>query len=439
MTKQEYLKYVMETHIYEQMSWVCTAFADTRPVPTDFDASQSPAGTLVKTQWGYSFSYHTDIGVVLEPISSTSSGDEGLFNFLDVIEVSPTWLPNIGTVFKTTIGNLLVNAIALVPAFGAKIPFITGKFSINSIERLIAPRLISTPPALQPRDPSMFYVDEYLMFGKALNYLKGFSRLSCWAATRKNVVAAPGSREYKETLLKEYEGQLSDPVKLAEFEDRLLAYDDAYLKDDPTYGAFMSGKVKNVCRKKMYLSLGAETTFEDKSKVDSIINSLDEGWPQDPKQLVAMMNGTRIGSYSRGVSTIKGGMAAKILLRASDNFRILDLDCGTRLGIRRHIETSSADKLIGRYVISSGVSTLVTTDTYRQYIDSDIVVRSPMYCKSEGANICRYCAGENLNRYPTGLSLAVAEISNTLLYAFFGAMHAKRLEVTKLDLNKMLT
>jgi hypothetical protein len=439
MTRAEYFKYAIKSGIYKSMDWICTAFADTRPRSTD-ETLFGPDATLFKTQWGYSFiQIDATNNFVLTQIQDTSAKDEGIFNFLDPIDIDSSWFPNVHAPIRTTIGNVLVNAISIVPSFGDKVDFISGKFSISNLEDRIAPLLKDTPAADAVRDPKSFYVDEYMAFGKSLTYLRGFSKLACWAASRVNITAAPGANKYKAELIKEYGDTLRDPVKLAEFEGRLLAFDDQYLKSDPSYGKFMSGKVKNVCRKKMYLTMGAETSFEDKSKVEPIIKCLDEGWSDDPKQIVAMMNGTRIGSYSRGQDTVKGGVTAKILLRATSNFRIVDKDCGTRLGIHRTVDATSVSILMNRYVMTSKGLVLVSNDNKASFVNTELLVRSPMYCKSEGATLCRYCAGENLFKNPTGLALAVNEIGSTILYAFMGAMHAKELSVAKLDLNKLLS
>ena len=71
--------------------------------------------------------------------------------------------------------------------------------------------------------------------------------------------------------------------------------------------------------------MGAEGgNFTDKVTITPVINSLQEGWPTDPVEFTAMMNGLRYASFSRGSETVKGGVSAKYLLRAGNNFKIVD-------------------------------------------------------------------------------------------------------------------
>src|SRR5690606_13555437 len=101
-----------------------------------------------------------------------------------------------------------------------------------------------TPKEGEKRGDTLLYVDEYIKFTNALSFMEELSSICAWSATPKGIVAPKGIEKYKDQLVKEYGDRLRDPVVLAEFEDKLKKYDDEYLKDDPAYGTFLSGKVK---------------------------------------------------------------------------------------------------------------------------------------------------------------------------------------------------
>jgi hypothetical protein len=151
-----------------------------------------------------------------------------------------------------------------------------------------------------------------------------------------------------------------------------------------------------------------------------------------------MMNGIRSASFSRGSETVKGGVAAKVLLRAANNFVINSNDCGSKLGIKRKYNETNVNALVGRYVISNGKSILVEDKQQASsYIGKEIITRSPAFCKEKGDVICKVCAGNNLASYPTGISIPLTEISSIILVASLKKMHASELKLGKLNLSEI--
>lgn len=435
MKKIEYLKLALSNPIHRTKNWVLSLFALTR-----MNMSEHPGDVyylkVVRNELGYFF-YNES--AVLEKIDDADT-KEPIFNFLDKITIDNTWIESCLEPTETTIGNLLVNKWCVFPAFGNKFPFVTGVISIESIEAKISEKLQDTPVNESERSNQYYYVDEYLKFVDSLQFVSTLSQLSTYAGTRKNITAPTGIKEFKAKLLKEYEGRLSDPVILAEFEGKLKDFDSEYLKDDPSYGKFVTGKIKDTARKKMFLSLGAEQGFKDTVKVNPVINSLEEGWPSDPEQFTEMMNGLRAGSYSRGAETVNGGVAAKVLLRASNNFKIEDKDCGTNLGISRTFNKGNIDSLVGRYILQ-GSKTLFMENKIQtdNYLNQEIKVRSPMYCKLEGDRICKVCAGNRLSQFTNGIAIPLTEITSTLLNASMKKMHSTVLKTSKLNISEFLT
>ena len=73
------------------------------------------------------------------------------------------------------------------------------------------------------------------------------------------VVTDPAIKKRKAELIKQYEGQLNDPVIIAKIEDELIAMDKAYMKGDNSlrfYEAQFDSKTFDIWRKKLYITVG---------------------------------------------------------------------------------------------------------------------------------------------------------------------------------------
>ena len=238
-------------------------------------------------------------------------------------------------------------------------------------------------------------------------------------------------------LDKEYEGKLDNPVILAEYEAKLKQFDNDYLEDDPSNDTFITKKIRENSRKKLFLTLGGESGFEDNINFTTIKSSLSEGWSTDPKEFAAMMNNLRSGSFARGAETVKGGVAAKVLLRAANNYRIVDDDCGTRLGIRRKYNEDNINYLVGRKIfLGNNTISIDTIEDAKKYIGKDLIVRSPMFCKSANETICINCSSNALSQYKTGITIPLTEISAIILATSMSKMHSTILSIAELGVDE---
>jgi hypothetical protein len=435
MNKLEYLKAAMANKLFQKKAWIISAFAMTAEGETAYLENPYPY-RIVRKMTGI---YFLNKKAELERIEGANPS-EPLFKFFDPVTVTPQMCVNVKTPVETYIGNWLFNEILLVNAFGNKFSFVDDVIDLGVIADKIAPILRDTPKPGEERSPEYIYCDEYCRFVDSIPFVEGLSQLCVIAATPKNITPAPGITEFKQTLLTKYGDTLSNPVELAKFEKELKDYDEKYLEDDPSNGKFLSGKVKNVARKKLFLTVGAEGSFEETQKVHPIINSLSEGFSIKPDDFVAGMNGIRSGSYSRGFETQKGGVSAKVLLRSVGNFKIDDTDCETTLGRRMYFNTDDIDQLVGREILQeSGWSPVKTLEQAKTLIGKSLVVRSPMYCQLDGDHICKHCAGERLAENPVGLTIAVTEISSIIMTAALKKMHGTVLSVAKMNYLTALT
>lgn len=437
MKKLEYLRYAYLNKKYLISQWWVRCLASfsenpNAPLPTD-------AYTLVKQPWG--------IGCVMpdgkiETISDYS-GTGPLFTVKDPVSVDSTWLPNIKQPMETTFGILASNAVLLAEVFGNKIDFINGPVRISDIEDIIMPRLTSNPEDMRQvdlSDTSKIYVFERNNLAKGIDLISTVMDLFTIGLTKKTLLPPPGVEEKKKELLAKPGLNLNDPVQMAGFEQEMLKFDYEYLKGDPSLGKFASGKILQDSRKKLHLSMGAEGGFSKDGSIVGISRSLSEGMPTDPTQLVAVLNGARSGSYSRGYETMQGGVAAKRMLAASNNYVIVDGDCGSTLGIERTYSKWLLNSLKGRTIINGKSQYKVTdTDDTGKYLGQTIRTRSPMYCTMAGEEICSTCAGDAMAKYKAGIALPLTEISHAIITASLKAMHSNSLTVNDFNLDELFT
>jgi hypothetical protein len=434
MKKIDYLKLAIQNKVVNNRSWIISAFSIIKEDPEKYKSDLYYL-RLVPQSWGFSF---VNDKAELEKIDDAKTG-QPLFKFNDIISIDSSWLDSVKSPIETTIGRLIANFICIYQSFGNKYEYINKSFGVTTIEDTISPMLKDTPKTESERSNQYYYVDEYVTFVNSLQFLSTLSQLTAWSATEKGITAPTGIAAFKKQLLIEYKSKLNDPVQLAEFETKLKQFDSEYLKDDPANGTFIKGKVKDTARKKMYLTLGAEEGFKGNLDLVPVINSLEEGWPVEAKQFTAMMNGLRAGSYSRGAETVNGGVSAKTLLRAANNFRIIDTDCGSKLTIKRFFNEKDKNQLINRYVQEGAKTTLVDETNVGTYLGKQLSIRTPLYCKLKGDNICKVCAGLKLFKFPVGISIPITEISSIILTASLKKMHGTVLSTKKLDLTQILS
>ena len=373
----------------------------------------------------------------LTPIEGYSIGSP-IFGFKDRILLKAGDVLNLDKDIETTLGNLLFNIICLVNAFGKKIPYINKNVSVGEIEDLIAANLFDTPKPGEQRDDQKYYVDEYLKFVNAVFYLTNFSQLCVWGATEKVLTPPPGIVEFKNALLKKYEGQLHDSTVLAKIDDELIRFDSEYLKGDPGENFLISAKSRKIVRKRKFLMYGGEAGLDESTKIDPITNSLDQGWQLE--KFPAMNNALRAGTFNRGAQTELGGESVKWLLRASSNIVVASDDCRTTVGRPFDVTAKNHKKLIDFTVLINNESVFVKDEEQSSsYIGTKLMVRSPMYCKMDKTDFCKACVGRKLSENPTGLSMTISEYGSAFLSLFMKAMHGKSLDMVKLDIKASIT
>ena len=430
MTIAEYFKYAFKNGYLAQIEWSYTFLTILLGKKTDKKGVNYENKFMsIVSSVGY---FKVDEELI--PIPEFTAG-EVVMKLNDKINLEANILPFVKKDIETTIGKAMANYILLHKPFNGKFEYINERFGIGDIEKKIAKGL----------SDKTITVDEYKTFVNARSYLEGFSRIVTISATMKNVLPPKGLKEYKKKLkqkmIEKYgEEWNKDRVIIVEYETELKKFYNDYMKDDPTYGKYLSGKVLNNSAPKKFLTFGAEKGFDDAGKnIQHVEDSLLDGYPKDRDKLTQMFNSSRSASFDRGSETQKGGTLGKYVLRATSSVKIVKGDCGTKDGKRILIYPELAKAMVGRYIlIGSKVILLKTIEEVNKYVNKVVVLRSPQYCKTKDSDFCSVCVGTALAKYPTGVSIIVTDIAAVVLKSALKSMHNSQVSIVILDMYETL-
>lgn len=442
MHKSEYFVRALNSDIYRRRDWVISAFSIVRD-REELSIENDMPYRLFMEDGEYRFVDPTRAGEH-SLLEGTVPGQPA-FRFKDELKLKAGDLANLKHDVKTTYGNALFNQLVLVYAFHDKIPYQEGEIKARAIEALIESRLTNEPEggAPLPGEPGYIggvkdriYISEYKRFAEAIFSLAGFTQLCVPAATPKSMVAPPNLKEVKEELLERYKDRLHDPAVIAQIDKELVELDRKWLDGDASEGFFISRSSRDLKRKKMHLMYGAEMAFTDGSKATLVANSLAEGWDID--KMPELMNSLREGSYARGKLTALGGESVKYFMRVFQNTKVTMEDCGSKIGRVKKITQNNHMRYVGFYKINPSTLERLDEDNVKKYIDKEITLRSPMYCKAEGTGFCARCVGDVNSENPKALGAAVAAVGSEFMQTFMSAAHAKSLTTARWTLEELI-
>jgi len=430
MNRVEYLKYGLSNGLANEYNWFLTLLAI------------RPKERLKNEYLVVENNKYKIIGLENEYLDDVSI-DKPIFHVSDKLSLKTGDILNvIIDIEETTLGRVIFNYMVLSRCFGKKIPYINSSKSVKDIENEYISDLLTDK---KEDDGKLITIPEYTKYFDACAFLENFSRIVSISATEKNMLPPTGITEYSKKVIKEMKAEFGedcfkDYSKVVMFETKLLEFDAEFLKDDPSYGKIVSGKMKNIARKRLFLAFGAEAGFDKDGEAKMVFESLVDGWPQDVNKLANMFNSSRHGSYGRGAETKDGGVTAKYVLRALGAFKVEGEDCGVKYGDEIEVTKDIVNTLVGIYRIESGKPILMENrDAVNKLLGKKIEIRTTSYCKAEGSRFCKTCAGKALSDYPTGISISGTDISSSILLASMGAMHGKQLSTVEFNIFELLS
>lgn len=361
-----------------------------------------------------------------------------LYTLSEPLQLQAGALVNVKEVVDTTVGIVIANAITLIYPFGDKINFVNGGNIMDVIKKELIARLQDD----EANDPNGITINEYLKCVNAINdYLSELAPIVTITSTRETITPPPGVHELRDKLLNDYKQagkDINDPLVYKEIELAMENYAKEYLKNNPAYGNFVSGKIWDIAYKKTNLAKGLEPTFTG-GVAPPILSSLSEETDLDPATLVAEANSLRVASYSRAKETVKGGTYGKWLQRHTSSLNIAVDDCGTTQGLTRLYFKSVKSAFTDTSILINGSWVDARKVTFEE--GKSYVTRSMMYCKTDNPNhFCKKCTGASLADNPDSLLNAASELAFAMLNNALKKMHSTGIiKVTKIDIDKLLT
>ena len=392
--------------MYEDRAWVLSSFG----IPTEQERQRIPFEPyLYENEWV--FGNGTEVTKIKHPVDG-----EALFNTNDVVTIIPDDLINVKEDTKTTVGNVMFNAIAFVFPFGDKVPFINKKINGKMIDGIVARLLVDKK--ITPEDKSG-------KFSIAMGFLTVFTQILVPAASPESLRSPPGIEKARDEFLAKNKHRMNTTEAAAELDTLLTGILKDHLKDDISKNHLLSGKDFATVRKMLYGSIGAATSLDDLNKVMYTARSLKEGWT--PDDLPAVANNLRTGSTLRGLETSVGGYTSKKLSRAYQNTRVKEDDCGSRIGMRMKLVPENYTRYVGRYLVNTDKP--LTINDLSSLVGKEVVMRDPTACKTPAPGYCAKCLGDGVGKSGLGLGSQLAALGGTFLDIKLSMFHANELKL----------
>ena len=211
----------MQNNAWHNPKWVKSIFCLRREDPLAWHNDKYPY-RIVTANDGY---YYLNKELVLTRLEGAEDITRAPVPFREPITVPPNTIPNWASGGETDIGILFANYVLLIGVFHDKIPYINGEVKINKIEKIIVDNREDYPngdPNNPDRKKDKFYIDEFIKFSRACDYLENFNDLFVPGGSPKMMTLHPDYFAYRDSLVKEYEGKLNNPIYAAEFVNKLL-------------------------------------------------------------------------------------------------------------------------------------------------------------------------------------------------------------------------
>lgn len=431
LSKREYFLLALNAGSFRWKRWVLSVFSMTRQPESAGEGI--PLFLHTDPETGMYYFYNEAQERVT--LSDAKPGEPAL-RFLEALPLKAGEIGNLKTDIVSTYGNALFNVSTLVYAFGDKIPYQEGQVSAKGIEILVERQLVDDPEPGVTLPANAIPVSEYKRFCEAMFALAGYTQLCVPSATPRTMTTDPRLAVRRAELLEKHKHEMHDLVVQSMIDAELIKIDKEWTAGDDAQGFYYKSKSFDVVRKKMFIYQGSENGFNVQG--DFIPQSLEEGW--DPKYLPAMANSLREGSYNRGALTALGGVAAKYNNRVFQNTRITEPDCGSPYGLSVIITDENHRYFLTNYVARpTSAAVELTEDNIKSYIGKTIKLRSPVYCRTEGANFCATCMGGALAEAPDAIGAMAGSIGSTFMQTMLSSMHGKSLSTAKFDLDQHLT
>lgn len=335
----------------------------------------------------------------------------------------------------TTIGIYIANLHIIRPKFAKLFGYINKPFNGDTV-KFIENKLSN----------ALYYdnisTDDMADYYNRIQWLGGHDQMSFLSPSITPALLKPPKSviDKKNELLKKYEEELKDTnpqngIVAAKIEKELVEEAEKYLKTQDGYENFASKAKINIGNnyKTMNIMRGPLlNSYTGKYKVNK--SEYNTGITKD--EYASTADASVIGSYARAINTAKGGYLAKKSNQTLNAVVAAEKgsDCGTKLTLDVHLYPSMKNDYLNRYIVENGKLIELTEDNIDRYLDRDVKMRSPLFCKCEEPYYCNKCLGNQ--PYLLGLEhfgLAISRIPNKLLNLSMKKFHDLTIKTKKID------
>lgn len=420
----------MNEDIYAIRDWVISAFSVVDPRPH-----------ITEVTYPYQLIYDpTDVDAVFfaQPNGDgtyqsikidMSDAKTPLFGAKEGVDIKKGELPLEHDDINTSYGIILGNMYLLHYPFGRKFNFHNGVIT-QDFEDTLTQLLTDNVANISEELPDRVYVREYDKYAEACGALAGFDRLFASSGSVKALIVDESVLKLRDELIAKHKHELSDPRVQALIEEQVVEADKKSFKGDPAEDFLITSKSFNPTRKKQLIMIGGSAGFggADGGTASFIPASLRDGWRVEDIPIHA--NEARAGSYFRGKETAMGGSDVKVGTRMGMNSRIAEKFCGAKTGIATKITNIDKSMYYGLYVVSKDNPILITENNINEFMDKDLMIHSPAYCKTEGDAYCETCIGKTWSSLKDGVTSIITNIGDVFMYDKMKRMHGKAMALT---------
>lgn len=326
---------------------------------------------------------------------------------------------------ETTYGILIANTFLVYYPYRGKIPYVNGKFDTKALDAKAYSLLKNKEVTIK----------EHLRYENAASFITCLSQVVIPTASRKSITPNPKVIALRDQLLKENKDRLDDPAVVAAIQKQISDLDKAEMEGDSSNGFFTKPADYEVKRLRTYGMYGAEPDFQDDTKIKLMTPSLSEGWDVDNMEM--LVNKLRSGSYSRGHQTALGGESTKITTRIFQNFKVNGDDCGSKIGMDLVVNSETKKVLIGRTLV--GNKKVLDSGDVDSLVGTTVQVRSPLYCKQPGTELCEVCIGINIAEGGIGLNSQAVTATSAFMNIFMGAVHSRAVTTARYNFKNRIS
>ena len=383
----------------------------------------------------YDINYTTEGVVFYNPTTSAwepvedAIADKPLYHNRELASFPAGSVINHPDAIETTYGRMLFNHMVICYAFGDKVPF-QHKIKPYDVINLIV-RDVVDEDAEVPEGQIVYRPSELQHYIQALFELASLCSYITPTGSEKTLTTHPEMAATRRRLLEENKDRLHDPAVITEIQNKLIALDKEWLKDDNAMDYYIDGKSFTVKRKKMFVMTGIEDAFEEGNNFTLIEKSLEEGW--DMNTLPAQFNSIRQGSFDRGHDTALGGEKVTFLQRIFQNARIVPGDCGTKLKSTVIPTKIDYHMFIGMNRVEGSKLIVITEEYAKANIGKPILIRRPALCNAERMHFCEACCGPRWIKDPTKIVSDSCAPGSIIMGAYMSSMHGNELSVAEYD------